>query len=62
MSKNAVRWGADVGCQSKIKSLEIRNDLIQDAAQQEAMAQTITTWLLAALADLRVTGVVQCQA
>ncbi|MEH6743830.1 hypothetical protein [Hyphomonas sp.] len=27
MSKNAVRWGADVGCQSKIKPLEIRNDL-----------------------------------
>ena len=42
--------------------LEIRNDLIQDAAQQDAMAQTITTWLLAALAELRVTGVAQCQA
>ena len=27
MSKNAVRWGADVGCQSKVKPLEIRNDL-----------------------------------
>lgn len=42
--------------------LEIRNDLIQDAPQQDAMAQRITAWLVAALADLQVTGVVQCQA
>lgn len=27
MSKKAVRWGADVGCQNKVKPLEIHNDL-----------------------------------
>lgn len=27
MSKKAVRWGTDVGCQTKVKPLEIRNDL-----------------------------------
>jgi len=27
MAKNTVRWGADVGCQFKVKPLELRNDL-----------------------------------
>ncbi len=31
MSKNSVRWGADVGCQTKIKPLELRNDLSDHA-------------------------------
>ncbi|MCB9960559.1 MAG: hypothetical protein H6846_00335 [Hyphomonas sp.] len=29
MAKNTVRWGADVGCQSKVKPLELRNDLAE---------------------------------
>ena len=27
MAKNTVRWGADVGCQTKVKPLELPNDL-----------------------------------
>ena len=29
MAKNTVRWGADVGCQVKVKPLELRNDLAE---------------------------------
>jgi predicted N-formylglutamate amidohydrolase len=42
--------------------LEVRNDLLQSQAQQNAMAETIAQWLVAAIADLNVVGDVQCQA
>ena len=42
--------------------LEVRNDLIQEADQQEKMAQCIASWLSDALARLQIEGVVQCQA
>ena len=29
MAKKTVRWGADVGCQTKVKPLELRNDLAE---------------------------------
>jgi predicted N-formylglutamate amidohydrolase len=40
--------------------LEIRNDLIQSAAQQDAMAQTIAHWLTAAFNALEAREAVQC--
>ena len=42
--------------------LEVRNDLLQSQAQQNAMAEAITQWLHAAIADLNVVEDVQCQA
>lgn len=42
--------------------LEIRNDLIATAPQQDAMAQSVANWLKDALAHLQNTRVAQCQA
>ncbi len=42
--------------------LEIRNDLIETPSQQEAMAATISHWLVAACAELSISEGVQCQA
>ncbi|AXI45636.1 N-formylglutamate amidohydrolase [Sulfitobacter sp. SK012] len=42
--------------------LEIRNDLIETAIQQAAMAKNVANWLEDALAQLNVTGGEQCQA
>lgn len=42
--------------------LEIRNDLIETAQQQDAMAQSVANWLEDALARLQIKGVAQCQA
>tara|TARA_R110002051_G_scaffold79451_3_gene143263 strand:+ start:7697 stop:8470 length:774 start_codon:yes stop_codon:yes gene_type:complete len=40
--------------------LEIRNDLIENAQQQDKIATSITDWLLAALARLQAAGAAQC--
>ncbi|MFT5798184.1 MAG: putative N-formylglutamate amidohydrolase [Candidatus Azotimanducaceae bacterium] len=42
--------------------LEVRNDLIQTAQQQDAMASCIASWLSDALVRLNVEGAVTCQA
>ena len=42
--------------------LEIRNDLIETAEQQDHMAAVISAWLVDACAQIRVPGDVQCQA
>lgn len=42
--------------------LEIRNDLIATAEQQEKMAALISGWIAAACAQLKVPGDVQCRA
>lgn len=41
--------------------LEIRNDLIQTANQQDAMAEVIAKWIADACAQLKVPGDVQCR-
>lgn len=41
--------------------LEIRNDLIKTAAQQEAMAIMLSKWIADAFAGLQEPGTVQCQ-
>lgn len=40
--------------------LEIRNDLIETARQQDAMAECLASWLTAALGVLNVQGCAQC--
>jgi len=42
--------------------LEIRNDLIERAQQQEVMAALLAGWIVDAFAQMNVAGVVQCQA
>lgn len=42
--------------------LEIRNDLIETAQQQDEMAVLLAGWIVDAFAQLNVAGVVQCQA
>jgi predicted N-formylglutamate amidohydrolase len=42
--------------------LEIRNDLIETAAQQAVMADVLTNWLVAACAEIGVEGDVRCHA
>ena len=41
--------------------LEVRNDLVQDAQQQDDMADCIASWLEGALVRLSVEGAVTCQ-
>lgn len=42
--------------------LEIRNDLVETAEQQDQMAAVISRWLVDACAQMRAAGDVQCQA
>lgn len=42
--------------------LEVRNDLIATAEQQDAMAATLSNWLVEACAQIGATGDVQCRA
>lgn len=42
--------------------LEIRNDIIQTAEQQDEMAALLSGWIVDAFAQLGLAGVVQCQA
>jgi predicted N-formylglutamate amidohydrolase len=41
--------------------IEIRNDLIETAEQQDEMAMALKEWIVAAFAQLSLPGVVQCQ-